>query len=67
MKRMFLELDKLTHKQLEKLLQSCTDEVRSRNGGPVLPTPNRTPLQMQKCVVLERYVGWSTTMERKPQ
>ena len=64
---MYLELDKLTHKQLEKLLQACTDEVRSRNGGPVLPTPNRIQLQLRKCVMIDwgkRHKGY---YERKPE
>ena len=66
MKRMYLELNKLTHKQLEKLLQACTDEVRARNGGPILPTPNRVGMQMDKCVVLQKRNGGTIT-ERKPK
>lgn len=66
MKRMYLELNKLTHKQLNTLLQACTDEVRSRNGGPVLPEPNRTLIQMDKCVVLQRK-NHGSIYERKPK
>jgi len=55
MKRMYLELTKLTDKQLDRLRFFINEEVGGRNSRTMRkqkPTV-RAPVPMNKCVVLE--------------
>ena len=69
MKRMYLELTKLTDKQLDSLRFQINEEVGGRNSRTMRkqkPTV-RAQIPMSKCTVLERTrVGTDVWEERKP-